>query len=148
MELQNLLPYFPPFLDGIAGWGLLILRLIWGTVIVLYGLPMIKNPLHWLDLSGKPSGFPGFLQALGAVTIFTGGFAIIAGFLTPLAALGLASAMAVALGMHLKNGNPFIKRIPDAPGDSYEASLVYFAIALLFLFVGPGSLSLDSFLFH
>ncbi|XGV94759.1 MAG: DoxX family membrane protein [Leptolyngbya sp. BL-A-14] len=148
MAWQNLALYLPPFLDGLAGWGLLLLRVIWGTIIVLYGVPMVKNPLHWLDLGGKPSGVPGFLQAIGAFTIFMGGIAIIAGLLTPLAALGLAGAMAFALWLHLKNGNPLIKQPPDAAGDSYEASLVYLAIALLFLFVGPGNFSIDSILFR
>ena len=146
MELHYLTPYLPPFLGGLAGCGLLLLRLIWGAVLVLYGWPMVKKPFHWLDRGG-PSGFPGFLQAIGAFAIFFGGFAIIEGFLTPLAALGLAGAMAVALFMHLKNGEPFIKRRPDAPGDSYEASLVYLAIAILFLFVGPGRFSVDAVLF-
>lgn len=147
MEWQNLTQYFPPFLDGFAGWGLLLLRLTWGTVIVLHGVPKIKNPLHWLDLESKSAGFPGFLQAIGAFTIFGGGIAMIAGFLTPLAALGLASTMAFALWLHLKDGNPLIKQQPDAPGDSYEASLVYLVIALLFFIVGPGRFSIDSLLF-
>lgn len=148
MEIQNLTQYLPPFLDGFGGWGLLVLRLIWGTVIVFYGWPMVKNPLHWMDMGGKPSGFPSFLQAIGALTIFGGGIAIIVGFLTPLAALGLAGAMAVALSLHLANNEPLIKQSPDAPGESYEASLVYLAIAVLFLFVGAGNLSLDSLLFR
>ncbi|BAT56910.1 hypothetical protein NOS3756_59220 (plasmid) [Nostoc sp. NIES-3756] len=144
MAIQDL---FPPIIDGFQGWGLLVARLIWGTVIVLYGWRMVKNPLHWMDRGGKPSGFPAFLQAIGALTIFGGGIAIIAGFLTPLAALGLAGAMAVALWLHISHGEPLIKPQPDAPGDSYEASLVYLAIALLFLLTGPGHLSLDSLLF-
>jgi uncharacterized membrane protein len=89
MNLSDLTHYLPPFLTGSVGWGLLLLRVIWGMTLVRYSLPMIRNPFHWLDLGGKPSGFPGFLQAIGAFAIFLGGIAIILGFLTPLAALGL-----------------------------------------------------------
>jgi putative oxidoreductase len=148
MEMQNLPHYLPQFFDGFQGWGLLVVRLVWGTVIMFYGWSMVKNPLHWMDRGGKPSGFPSFLQAIGAFTIFGGGIAMIAGFLTQLAALGLAGAMAVALLLHLANSAPFIKQQTDAPGESYEASLVYLAIAVLFLLVGPGNLSLDSLLFR
>lgn len=147
MSLSDLSQYLPPFLAGSEGWGLLLLRLVWGITLVRYGLPMIRNPLHWLDLHGKPLGFPGLLQAIGAFSIFFGGIAIIIGFLTPLTSLGLIGAMAVALAMHIKHGDSFIKPAPDAPGETYEASLVYLTIALLFLFVGPGYLSLDALLF-
>jgi putative oxidoreductase len=142
MDIQNLFHYFPPFLDGMRGWGLLILRLVWGVALIFTGWPMVQNPLHWLDLDGKPSGFPGFLQAIGALTIFLGGAATIAGFLTPLTSLGLTGAMAIALAMHLARKAPFIKP-PESPGASYEASLVYMAIAILFFVIGPGNLSLD-----
>lgn len=148
MAIQDLLHDLPPFLHNFQGWGLLGMRLIWGTVIVLYGWRMVKNPLHWMDRGGKPSGFPSFVQIIGAFTIFGGGIAIILGFLTPLASLGLAGAMAVALFLHVSHGEPLIKKQPDAPGDSYEASLVYLAIAIMFLFIGPGNISLDSFLFR
>lgn len=145
MEIPKLLQYLPPFHGGLEAWALLSLRLIWGTTLAFYGLPMLKNPLHWMEMGDSPA-FPGPLQAIGALTIFGGGIAIIAGFLTPLAAFGLTCAMAVALSIHLANGVPFMKP-PDAPGVSYEASLVYLGIAILFMFVGPGSLSLDSLLF-
>lgn len=145
INLQNVVQDFLPFHDGLEAWGILILRIIWGIVLIAYGLPMLKHPFSWMDFA-KPSGFPGFLQATGAITIFTGGMAMILGFLTPLAAFGLAGAMGIALWMHLVDGVPLIKHPPDAPGTSYEASLVYMAIAILFLFIGPGVLSLDYYL--
>lgn len=147
MQVQSLIQYFPTFLDGFDALILLGLRLIWGTILVVYSFPMIKNPLHWMDMEGKPSGFPGFLQAFGALAVFGGGIAIMTGFLTPLAALGLAGAMLFALVLHLIHGIPFVKPAPDAPGESYDNALLYLAIALLFVFIGPGTLSLDFFLF-
>jgi putative oxidoreductase len=148
MLIQNLTQYLPVFFDGAIAWMLLGLRLIWGIILVNYSYPMIKKPFGWMDLPDKPpSGFPPLLQLLGAVIIFGGGLAIIAGFLTPLAGLGLASAMLIALGLHLSHGVPFAKPSPVAPGASYDDSLLYLAIALLFVFLGSGTLSLDYLLF-
>lgn len=147
MPIQNLTQYLPDFSDGVMAWIILGLRLIWGAILINYSYPMIKTPLSWMDRKSKPSGFPPFLQLLGAITIFGGGIAIVAGFLTPLAAFGLAIAMFVALALHLSHGTPFVKPTPDAPGESYDNSLLYFAISLLFVFLGSGTLSLDYLLF-
>jgi putative oxidoreductase len=148
MVILNLTPYLPVFFDGSIAWILLGLRLIWGLILINYSYPMISNPFAWMDLPGKvPSGFPPLLQLMGAVTIFGGGLAIIAGFLTPLAGLGLAFAMLIALGLHLLHGVPFAKPSPVAPGASYDDSLLYLAIALLFVFLGSGTWSVDYLLF-
>ena len=147
MDMLNLNQYLPPFLDGFDAWALLGLRLIWGTVLMVYSFPMVTHPLHWMDRGDKPSGFPGFVQALGALVVFGGGITIMVGFLTPLAAFSLAGAMVVALSLHLVHGVPFVKPSPDAPGESYDTSLLYLALAILFVFLGPGTISLDSLLF-
>jgi putative oxidoreductase len=147
MTIDTLTQFLPDFLDGKSAWALLGLRLIWGIALMVNGLPMIRHPRHWMDLGGKPSGFPGLLQAIGALAVFGGGLAIVVGFLTPLAALGLVAAMVVALILHLQHGEPFVKQPPTAPGDSYEASLVYLAVAALFMILGPGIFSLDALLF-
>ena len=147
MLVQNLTQYLPAFLGGGMAWVLLGLRLIWGAILISYSFPMIKNPLHWMDRGDQSSGFPPVLQGVGALTIFGGGIAVIVGFLTPLAALGLAGAMAIALALHLLQGTPFVKATPDAPGESYDNSLLYLAIALLFVFLGSGVFSLDYLLF-
>jgi putative oxidoreductase len=148
MTIQSMTLYFPAFLDGFGAWALLGLRLIWGALLLNYSLPMAKDPLHWMDMGGKPSGFPGFLQALGALAVFGGGIAITVGFLTPIAAIGLASAMIFALVLHLISGHPFVKPTPDAAGESYDNSLLYLAISLLFIIFGPGVFSLDALLFR
>lgn len=144
--LTNLKSFFPPFHEGLEPWALLCLRLIWGTVLLFYARPMLKNPLHWMDM-GKPSGIPAPLQALGAFTIFGGGLAIILGLLTPLAALALTGSMTIALYLHLRDGVPLMKERPDAPGKSYESALVYLAIAILFVLEGAGRFSLDFLIF-
>jgi putative oxidoreductase len=146
MIIQNLAQYLPTSVDSSTAWVLLGLRLIWSAILLNYSLPMVKQPFHWMDLGGKPSGFPGFVQALGAVSVFGGGLAIAFGFLTPLAAIGLAIAMIVALFLHFISGHPFVKPTPDSPGESYDNSLLYLALSLLFIILGPGTFSLDALL--
>ncbi len=149
MNIDNLLQFLPPFPNEIISIAILVLRIIWGIVLLVYGLPMIKNPLHWMDLATPPDmpKIPSLLQVIGALTIFGGALAIMVGLLTPLAAIGLTSAMAFALILHLLEGVPMVKQPPDAPGKSYEASLVYLAIAILFIFLGAGRFSLDYIIF-
>jgi putative oxidoreductase len=150
MQLQNLTNFLNQFLGhfpgGLESWGLLCLRVIWGVVLLFYARPMLKNIWGWMDM-GKPSGIPAPFQALGAMTIFGGGIAMILGFLPPLAALALTGSMAIALYLHLSDGVPLMKERPDAPGKSYESALVYLAIAIMFVLSGAGKFSLDYLIF-
>ena len=87
---------------------------------------------------------PGFFQALAAVSEFGGGLAWILGLLTPLASLGIASTMVVAVAMHaIMRGDPFV----SSSGPSYELAVLYFCIAVLLIAVGPGRFSLDRRIF-
>jgi putative oxidoreductase len=125
--------------------GLLVLRVVMGAAFIFHGWPKIQNATAWMDAHGS-SGMPPILQAAAAVSEFGGGLALILGLLTPLAALGLACTMAVALGMvHLRMGHSFVAAAPGQP--SYELAAVYLAAAILFLLAGPGKLSLDAYLF-
>ena len=127
----------------IGSAGLLLLRLVMGAAFVLHGWPKIQNPLGWM---GPEAPVPAIFQALAALAEFGGGMALIAGLLTRLAALGIASVMVVALAMvHLPNGDPFVGK-PGGP--SYELPAVYLACALLLLFFGPGRFSWDARLFR
>jgi putative oxidoreductase len=67
------------------------------------------------------------------------------GLLTPLASLGIASTMTVAVSMHLiVFKDPFVNL---TGGHSYELALAYLGIALLILVLGPGKFSLDKKIF-
>ncbi len=70
---------------------------------------------------------------------------MILGLLTPLAALGIACTMIVALAtVHLPHGDPFVGQ-PGKP--SFELAAGYLANAILFILLGPGMLSLDGIFF-
>jgi putative oxidoreductase len=134
--------FYPSFVGRRGALGLLVLRLVTGAAFILHGWPKIQNAFHWLDRMPNPP--PAFLQALAAFSEFGGGIALILGLLTPLAALGIASTMVVAIGMvHLPKGDPFV----GEPGASFEPAAVYLAIVIALLLVGPGVLSLDALLF-
>ena len=128
------------FLGGRAGWGLLVVRAIFGGALVLHGLQKMGNPTGWM---GPKAPVPGFFQFLAFFSEFGGGLALLLGLLTPLAALGVIFTMAVATLM-AHGANPWVA----APGEpSKEAALGYLGVALLLLLTGPGKLSLDALIF-
>lgn len=125
--------------------GLLILRLVSGVGLMLHGWPKIQHAVNWM---GPDAAVPGIFQALSAVAEFGGGLALVLGLLTPIACFGIVCNMATAIVMvHLAKGHPFVAT-PGHPGGSFESALIYLAIALLFLLIGPGVYSLDSLLFR
>jgi len=122
---------------------MLLLRLVVGAAFLFHGWPKIQTPFGWM---GPEAPVPGPLQFLAALSEFGGGIALILGFLTRPAGLGIASTMAVAAGMvHIRSGAPFVSSAPGSP--SWELAAVYFACAALFLLAGPGRFSLDAVAF-
>ena len=134
---------YGPFLEGLPAVGLLIVRLLAGSALMVHGWPKIQNPFDWMP--GAP--FPSFLLALAALSEFGGGLALILGVLTPVAAFGVLCTMAVAVSIHFKGGDPWINP-PGEQGATYELALVYLGIALLLMLAGPGRYSLDAFLWR
>lgn len=142
---------FPPFVSGVGAFGLLVLRIVTGAAFVMHGWGKIKPPdqtvqpmlaFHWMDQF--PDAPPGAIQALAVLAEFGGGIALIVGFLTPLAAFLIAGTMTVALAkVHLPHGDPFVSVKPP----SFEPAAGYLAQMIMFLLVGPGTLSVDAWLF-
>lgn len=133
---------FPPVVDGRGAFGLLLLRLVAGAAFLAHGAGKIQAPFAWMP---PEAGVPGWLQALAAVAeFFGGGLGWVAGFLTPLASLGVLATMTVAILFHVGRGDPFV----GAGGPSFELALLYWCIALLLVLIGPGRFSLDAQLFR
>jgi putative oxidoreductase len=123
------------------GVGLLILRLVVGAAFVLHGWPKIQAPTGWM---GPDAPVPGILQACAAAAEFVGGMLLMAGLLTPLAALGLCVTMVVAIMFHVNRGDPFVGK-PGTAG--YELAAAYLSAVLAILCLGPGRFSIDALLF-
>jgi putative oxidoreductase len=135
--MKNLLYVDTP--GACRGVGLLCLRLVVGAAFILHGWPKIQSPLAWM---GPDAPVPGPLQACAAVAEFGGGMALMVGLLTPLAALGLAITMLVAIGMvHLPQGHAFVAKPPNP---SYELAAAYLSAVVAILCLGPGRFSLDA----
>lgn len=136
--------FFPTFISGWGAATLLVVRVVMGVAFILHGWPKIQNPMGWMNAMGG-EGVPSFLQALAALAEFGGGIALLLGLLTPLAALGIVCQMLGALFMvHFPMAHPFVAA---TGGPSYELPLVYLALAILLLVMGPGRWSFDALLF-
>lgn len=131
---------FPGFSTGRAGVGLLVLRATIGTALMHHGWTKIQNPFHWMDRAPSPA--PALLQSLAALSEFGGGFALIIGLVTPLAALGVMCTMGVAMSRHIGHGDPFVGH-----GTSWELPAAYFTSMFALIALGPGALSLDRVVF-
>ena len=130
-------------------WAPIFARLTLGIIFFAHGSQKL---LGWFGGSGwsgtiqffEQSGVPAFLAILLIITEFFGGIAIILGFFTRLAALGLTVAMIVAIyKVHLQNGfflNWF--NVPNM-GHGIEYSLALIGLSLSLLVWGAGNLSVD-----
>ena len=120
---------------------LLFLRLVVGIAFLIHGWGKLQNPMAWM---GPEAPVPGFFQLLAAISEFGGGLALVLGLLTRIGMMGLGFTMLVATCMMaFVNHAPFV----SMGGPSYELSLTYLAVAVLFFHVGPGMFSLDAKLF-
>ena len=123
--------------------GLLLLRVVVGLAMFAHGAQKLFG---WFGGHG-PQGPAGFFGSLGfrrplAMAIMAGlseaaGLLLVLGFLTPAAALAVASVMVVAIGsVHAKNG--FF-----ATSGGYEYNLLIWAVAVALAATGPGRFSID-----
>src|SRR5919197_4424500 len=124
-------------------YGLLLLRVVVGGTMAAHGAQKL---LGWFDGPGlggvrKMLGNFAFrwpsLMALGLALAECAGLLFALGFLTPLAALGIAVVMLNAIALvHFKNG------FWNGKG-GYEFNLVLLTVAVAVSAAGPGRFSID-----
>jgi putative oxidoreductase len=130
----------------------LILRIMLGVVFFPHGAQKL---LGWFGGHGFSGTMGFFTDTMGIPAIFAflaimaeslGAVALIAGFLTRLAALGIGSVMTVAVFMvHLPYGF-FMNWFGNQKGEGFEYHLLAIAIALALIVKGGGKWSVDKLL--
>ena len=128
----------------------LLLRLVLGCVFFPHGA---QKALGWFGGHGFSGTMTYFTEtmhipwvfALLAITAeFLGSLALIAGFLTRIAAFGIASVMATAIVMvHAPNGF-FMNWSGKQAGEGFEYHLLAIGIAFALIIMGGGKWSVDS----
>ena len=118
----------------------LVLRLVLGGLMVLHGLPKMKNlkqPAAWVSSTGW-TWAAGFAYAFSLLE-FLGGFALILGLLTQLVALLFVVEMiATTIFSRAKLGKKLM--------GGWETDVLYLVGALALFLLGAGAWSLDALL--
>jgi putative oxidoreductase len=121
---------------------MLILRLWVGFVMVMHGVNharSLEGTARWL--ASKGFGAPDLNARLSALSEIGLGALLIAGFLTPLAAAGVAATMLVAFwSVHRFSGFFNFKR----PDEGFEYVATVAVVALVIAVAGPGTVSIDA----
>lgn len=112
-----------------------------GVAFILHGTPKIDHPFTWLD--GGAFAPPPLLQATAACAEFLGGWALLLGAATRVAAAFIAADMLVAiLAVHIPHRTP----LASAHGESLELPILYLVLMIGMLVAGAGPYSIDALL--
>ena len=131
------------WLNSMQPWGAVLLRLVLGTAMVYSGWSKVIPPtLHGNILAPLDHyshyivslGIPAWLGYVSALAELVGGFFLVLGLLTRISALFITIDLLVALfKVNLHHGYN---------GSQYLLALI--VIAMMLLFYGPGTASLDN----
>jgi putative oxidoreductase len=144
IRVENESRFVRPFTD--YSTGLLLLRLILGAVFIAHGSQKVLGWYGGPGLQGTVGymagmGIPTILAYVAAFTEFLGGIALVIGFLTKPAALGILIVMITAIAkVHLSEGFFSPK--------GFELPLTLGVIAFTLFLLGPGIYSLDEKIFN
>jgi putative oxidoreductase len=126
-----------------------VLRLLLGIVFFPHGAQKVFGWFGGAGFSGtmgmftEKMGVPAFLAFLAILAESAGALALISGFLTRVAAFGIACNMVVAIFMvHLPNGF-FMNWFGKQQGEGFEYHLLVIAIAIALIIKGGGRWSID-----
>lgn len=125
-------------------------RLTLGIVFFAHGAQKVLGWFGGYGLSGTFHAFtqqmhiPPVFAALAIAAEFLGSLGLITGFLTRIAALGIAVNMVVAVAMvHHVNGF-FMNWYGNQKGEGFEYHLLAIGLALIVMIYGAGKVSVDS----
>ena len=134
-------------------WGFTILRLAVGVVFFAHGsqkvLGIFSGPgfSAWMQAAAGLH-IPAPFAALAAIAEFFGALGLLLGFLTRIAAFGIAVDMIVAVAMvHLPNGF-FMNWTGKQAGEGFEYHILVVASCLVLMIYGAGAASIDNALFQ
>ena len=127
-----------------------ILRVVLGLVMLPHGL---QKTVGWFGGYGY-EGTMGFFTSIGIPAVLgflaiaaesVGAVALVAGFTTRIAAIGISANMIVAAFMHGANGF-FMNWSGTQKGEGYEYHLLVLAMTAVLIVFGGGRYSLDRLL--
>jgi len=130
-------------------WSHLVVRLALGVVFFAHGAQKVFGWFGGRGLSATIAGFrqmniPPAATVLAAFIECFGGLAVLVGFLTRPAALGLIAVMLVAIAkVHAAHGFFLNWSMTPGKGHGFEFNLALLAMALAILIGGGGVLSID-----
>ena len=127
----------------------LVARLTLGLVMFPHGA---QKALGWFGGHGfsgtmgfftEQMGIPAVFALLAIAAEFAGALGLIAGLLSRIAALGIASVMVVAIGtVHLSNGF-FMNWAGNQKGEGFEYHLLALGLSIVVMIMGSGAHSVD-----
>lgn len=133
-------------------FALTLARLTLGIVIFPHGAQKVLGWFGGYGFAGTMRYFtqqmhiPAALAFLAIAAEFAGSICLIIGFLSRIAAFGIAINMIVAiLTVHIHNGF-FTNWYGNQKGEGYEYHLLAIGLALIVIFYGAGAASLDQWL--
>lgn len=125
-------------------------RLTLGVVMFPHGAQKVLGLFGGYGFHGTMNFFtqqmhiPAVFAALAIAAEFLGSLGLITGFLTRIAAFGIAMNMVVAVAMvHAANGF-FINWFGNQKGEGFEYHILAIGLALIAMIYGAGKLSVDS----
>ena len=127
----------------------LILRLVLGVVFFAHGAQKLLGWFGGPGFSGTMGMFTGYLHIpaplafLAIAAEFFGGLELILGFLTRIAAFGIAVNMLVAIATVHHSYGFFMNWTGTQKGEGFEYHLLVLAITAYLIIRGAGALSVD-----
>ena len=126
-----------------------ILRLVLGTVFFAHGAQKMLGWFGGSGFSGTMNFFTGTMHIpalfafLAIAAEFFGGIGLLVGFLTRIAAFGIATTMLVAIAKVHHNVGFFMNWSGTQKGEGYEYHLLVLAMTAFLMIRGAGAFSVD-----